>query len=142
MHAIDGVVGVGLIAVDLGPEQVGIELQATVPQGALETELGVIGALGADQQRVGAGNRCRAYRQIDPAGLFAMGQGGVCEQVVGDAVAEVQQTRRAGAVLIQIAGIESAGTTAPCCGGRTGYRNATDRCLARDIGVFLFIGAT
>ncbi|MOA28136.1 hypothetical protein D3C78_1490620 [compost metagenome] len=142
MHAIDGVVGVGLIAVDLGPEQVGIELQATVPQGALETELGVIGALGADQQRVGAGNRCRAYRQIDPAGLFAMGQGGVCEQVVGDAVAEVQQTRRAGAVLIQIAGVEDASASTSCRSRRTGNRCTTHRGITGDIGAFLFIGAT
>ncbi|MNJ46411.1 hypothetical protein D3C77_415390 [compost metagenome] len=91
LHAVGFVVGVGLVAMHLGPEQVGIELQAAIPEGALEAQLGIVGALGANQQRVGTGHWRGRHRQVDPAGLLAMGQGGVTQQIVGKAITQVQQ---------------------------------------------------
>ncbi|MNJ71603.1 hypothetical protein D3C77_681660 [compost metagenome] len=73
----------------LGPEQVGVKLQAAIPEGALETELGIVGALGTDQQRIGACHRRGRYRQVDPTGLLAMGQGGVAEKILGKAITQV-----------------------------------------------------
>ncbi|CAI8760338.1 hypothetical protein EMIT0196P_150106 [Pseudomonas chlororaphis] len=141
MHTVVGVVGIGLVAVDLGPEQVGVELQALVPQGALETQFGVVGALGADQQRVGPGGGRRADGQVDPAGFLAVGQGRVAQQIVGEAVAEVEQARGAGAVLVEVAGVVGPGSPAPGGGRGTGHRGATHWRVAGHPGAFFFIGA-
>ncbi|MNZ68665.1 hypothetical protein D3C78_869350 [compost metagenome] len=70
-----------------------------------------------------------------------MGQRGVSEQVVGEAVTEVQQARGTGAVLIQFAGIEDAGASTSCRSRRTADRCTTHRCITGHPGVFLFIGA-
>ncbi|VVN48744.1 hypothetical protein PS681_06122 [Pseudomonas fluorescens] len=71
-----------------------------------------------------------------------MGQRGVTEHIIGDAIAEVKQPRGTGAVLIQVARIVSAGTTASRRGRSARDCRAADRRIARDPGVFFFIGAT
>ncbi|MNP02643.1 hypothetical protein D3C76_945020 [compost metagenome] len=72
-----------------------------------------------------------------------MGQGRVTEQVIGEAITQVQQARRAGGVLVQVAGVIHAGTSVARPGGRTvgGKRSAAKRCIAIDPGAFLLIGA-
>ncbi|MNV24037.1 hypothetical protein D3C71_1150810 [compost metagenome] len=70
-----------------------------------------------------------------------MGQRGVGEQVLGEVVAEVQQARRTGAVLVQIAGIVGARTSTSCRGRRADDCGTTGGCIAGHPGVLLFIGA-
>ncbi|MCY1173813.1 hypothetical protein D9M73_139910 [compost metagenome] len=71
-----------------------------------------------------------------------MGQGPIAEQVVGEAVAQVQQARRAGGVLVQVAGVigAGAGIARPGCGTVGGRRSAAQRCITVDPGAFLLVG--
>ncbi|MCY1435939.1 hypothetical protein D9M71_520500 [compost metagenome] len=71
-----------------------------------------------------------------------MGQGGIAEQIIGKAIAQVEQARGAEGVLVQITRVVSPHPALTDSGRSTANSSTADGGCAIDPGAFLFIGAT
>ncbi|SST12567.1 Uncharacterised protein [Acinetobacter baumannii] len=141
LGAVGLVVGIGLVAVDHGPEQVAVEDQAVVEEGGLQPQLGIVGALGANQQRVGTGAGSAGHGQVDAAGFLAVGQRGVAQNLVAEAVAEAEQSGRTDAVQADVAAVVGADPAVARGRRRAAHRGAAERGVAFDPGGLFLVGA-